>query len=307
MQQNLLINGTAVDSSKSDTYSRGSSYNDEVNTLTTGYFYLDAEDTVKIQVTAVRMDSSGTGDVLIQDAVINIARISGAAAAAGNDGTNGTTGIKVGEENPNDSEVPGDFVGQMFIQYDGTVWTWNGTSWDQGTSLQGTSGTSGSSGTSGTSGSSGTSFSFGTIASNTLYRVVLADTSGNTLYRESADGELDYVTGTTAQELRVGGDVIAYYSSDKRLKENIQPIESASAKLSQLGGYTFDWNEASGKEGTELGVIAQEIEKEFPELVTTRKNGYKAVKYDKLVAVLIQSNKELLERIEALEEKVKNL
>ena len=247
------------------------------------------------------MDTSGTGDVKIQDAVINLARISGAAAAAGNDGTNGTTGIKVGDLDPNDESVPGDFVGQMYIQYDGTVWTWNGTSWDRGTSLQGTSGTSGSSGT------SGAGSSFGTISSNTLYRVVLADTSGNTLYRESADGELDYVTGTTAQELRVGGDVIAYYSSDKRLKENIQPIESASAKLSQLGGYTFDWNEVSGKEGTELGVIAQEIEKEFPELVTTRKNGYKAVKYDKLVAVLIQSNKELLSRIEALEEKIKNL
>ena len=134
----------------------------------------------------------------------------------------------------------------------------------------------------------------------------MADSTGNTIYREptSVTYGLDYVTGTTAQELRVGGDVIAYYSSDRRLKENIEPIISASAKLSQLGGYTFDWNEISGKTGTEIGVIAQEIESQFPELVTTRENGYKAVRYEKLVAVLIQSNKELLERVEALEKVV---
>ena len=166
--------------------------------------------------------------------------------------------------------------------------------------------TNGTSGTSGSSGTSGNSFSITSAAANTAYRVIMADSTGNTIYREptSVTYGLDYVTGTTAQELRVGGDVIAYYSSDRRLKENIEPIISASAKLSQLGGYTFDWNEISGKTGTEIGVIAQEIESQFPELVTTRENGYKAVRYEKLVAVLIQSNKELLERVEALEKAV---
>jgi hypothetical protein len=57
-------------------------------------------------------------------------------------------------------------------------------------------------------------------------------------------------------------------------------------------------------EGHDIGVIAQEIEAVLPEVVTTRDNGYKAVKYEKLVALLIQSNKELLERIEALEKKI---
>ena len=124
----------------------------------------------------------------------------------------------------------------------------------------------------------------------------MADGSGNTIYRDAAN-ELDYVTGTTAQELRVGGDVIAYYSSDRRLKENIQPIENALDKVSRLDGYTFDWNEISGKTGTEIGLIAQELEAEFPELVTTRKNGYKAVRYEKLVAVLISAINELNEKI----------
>jgi hypothetical protein len=58
-------------------------------------------------------------------------------------------------------------------------------------------------------------------------------------------------------------------------------------------------------EGHDIGVIAQEIEKVLPEVVTTRENGYMAVKYEKLVALLIQTNKELLARVEALEEKMK--
>jgi hypothetical protein len=60
-------------------------------------------------------------------------------------------------------------------------------------------------------------------------------------------------------------------------------------------------------EGRDIGVIAQEIEKVLPELVTTRDNGYKAVKYEKLVALLLQTNKELLERVESLENKLKTI
>ena len=52
------------------------------------------------------------------------------------------------------------------------------------------------------------------------------------------------------------------------------------------------------------GVIAQEVEAIFPELVDNRENGYKAVKYDKLVAVLIESVKELNAKIDSLEKKI---
>jgi hypothetical protein len=58
-------------------------------------------------------------------------------------------------------------------------------------------------------------------------------------------------------------------------------------------------------EGNDIGVIAQEIESVLPQLVETRESGYKAVKYEKLVALLIETNKELLNRIEALEAKIK--
>jgi hypothetical protein len=73
--------------------------------------------------------------------------------------------------------------------------------------------------------------------------------------------------------------------------------------LKQIGGYEYDWNGLSENEGHDIGVIAQEIEKVLPELVTERKNGFKAVKYEKIVALLIETNKELLKRIEALEKK----
>ena len=51
--------------------------------------------------------------------------------------------------------------------------------------------------------------------------------------------------------------------------------------------------------------LAQEIEKVLPEIVETRENGYKAVKYEKIVSLLIESNKELLKRVEELENKLK--
>ena len=119
--------------------------------------------------------------------------------------------------------------------------------------------------------------------------------AGTGAYYDSSTVGLQY--SATSEELQVGGDVVAYYSSDRRLKDNIQPIENALEKVSKLNGYTFDWNELTEKEGTEIGVIAQEIEADFPELVITRENGYKAVRYEKLVAVLIAAVKELNEKI----------
>jgi hypothetical protein len=108
--------------------------------------------------------------------------------------------------------------------------------------------------------------------------------------------------------IRATNDVIAYYSSDERLKENFEVISGSLEKLKQINGYSFDWIPMEGvheNEGHDIGVKAQEIEAVLPEIVTTRENGYKAVKYDKLVALLIETNKELLNRIEALEAKIK--
>ena len=95
-------------------------------------------------------------------------------------------------------------------------------------------------------------------------------------------------------------DVVAFSSSDKNLKDNITPIENPIDKIKEIGGYEFDWNNKSSYEGHDVGVIAQEIEKVLPEVVTTRDNGYKAVKYEKIVALLIEGIKEQQSQIDDL-------
>ena len=106
-------------------------------------------------------------------------------------------------------------------------------------------------------------------------------------------------------ELQVSDDITAFHTSDERLKNNVTAIDDPLAKVLSLGGYTFDWNDNTTKEGTETGVIAQEVESlGLPGLVTTRDNGYLAVNYEKLVPLLIEAIKELSDKVEVLEEKL---
>jgi len=98
-------------------------------------------------------------------------------------------------------------------------------------------------------------------------------------------------------------DVVAFASSDERLKDNLEPICCATEKVGQLTGYTFDWIPMEGihvHSGKDIGVVAQEVEKVLPEIVEDRGNGYKAVKYDKLTALLIQAVNEQQEQIDKL-------
>ena len=101
-------------------------------------------------------------------------------------------------------------------------------------------------------------------------------------------------TGTAGQIIATN-DITAYYSSDERLKENLKLIQGSLEKMKQIGGYEFDWIPTPGvhsNAGHDVGVIAQQIEKILPEVVTTRDNGYKAVKYEKIVALLIEAIKD---------------
>jgi hypothetical protein len=110
----------------------------------------------------------------------------------------------------------------------------------------------------------------------------------------------------TTANFYVQGDVVAFSSSDRRLKDNLSPITNALDKVSKLTGYEFDWNEnQSAYTGHDYGVVAQEVEEVLPELVQTREDGYKAVKYDKLVSVLIEAIKEQQKQIDELKSKLK--
>jgi hypothetical protein len=85
-------------------------------------------------------------------------------------------------------------------------------------------------------------------------------------------------------------------TSDIKQKENISKITNANEKLANINGVTFDWK--TNKEKS-IGVIAQEVEKVFPELVITSQNN-KAVNYNGLIGVLIEAVKELKKEIEEL-------
>ena len=102
---------------------------------------------------------------------------------------------------------------------------------------------------------------------------------------------------TFASTVRCGADVVAYYSSDPRLKKNKKKIENPLKILDKINGYTFDWKNYAKNVGTHLvgsdyGVMADEIEEVMPELVHDRENGYKGVKYEKIVPLLIECIKE---------------
>jgi len=115
------------------------------------------------------------------------------------------------------------------------------------------------------------------------------------------------------------GDVIAYYSSDRRLKTDIEIIKDPLKKIDALSGVTFNWNSNSDKplDTREAGVIAQDVEAVLPEVVTTRKDGMKAVQYDKIIPLLIEGIKELKKtshpkvdyqsEIDSLKEEIKEL
>ena len=115
-----------------------------------------------------------------------------------------------------------------------------------------------------------------------------------------------FMTGslTVTGIISASDDIIAFASSDERLKDNVTPIASALDKVNLIGGYEFDWNSNSSHSGHDVGVIAQEIEKVLPEVVTQRDNGYLAVRYEKIVALLIQAVKEQQLQIDELKSKL---
>ncbi len=145
----------------------------------------------------------------------------------------------------------------------------------------------------------------------------LANTTGTfsgSLYITGALGVGTTYSGTTG-EIRATNEVTAYYSSDERLKENIQEIGAALYKLRKVRGVMFDWkDEVIEKRGGEdnyfvrkrdTGIIAQEIEQVLPEVVAVREDGYKAVRYEKLAGIIIQAINELADDVEEIKQRLK--
>jgi hypothetical protein len=86
-------------------------------------------------------------------------------------------------------------------------------------------------------------------------------------------------------------------ASDKTLKKNIIELDNVLTKLDDIHGVYHNWIDENQPKGRQIGVIAQEIQSIYPELITVGGNGYLSVNYPKLTAVLLQSVKELKAKV----------
>ena len=152
------------------------------------------------------------------------------------------------------------------------------------------------------------------LATPTFGDIRIAQTTPSTI--DVASGDITINAGMGASvgintittidgDLYVTGNITAYFPSDRNLKDAIQVIADPDEKIKKLSGNSFIWNEKAGKgkQGQiDYGVIAQEVEKDFPELVVEDKNGVKKVRYEGLTPVMIEAIKDLIGRVEAIEQ-----
>lgn len=146
---------------------------------------------------------------------------------------------------------------------------------------------------------------------------IVMRTAGTERLRIDNVGNVGIGTSSPTVKLQVSGDIIANSiggSSDFRFKINIRPVTNALDKIKALRGVYFNWNQNEFPDrqfgsNVEVGFIAQEVEKIIPEIVTKdkTKEEYRSVKYDKLVALLVEAIKEQQKQIDSLTIKVNNL
>ena len=103
-----------------------------------------------------------------------------------------------------------------------------------------------------------------------------------------------YATGTITQ------------LSDARYKTHVEPLSECLPRLHQIQGVRYQMAPPFGYNPprTEIGLLAQEVEAQFPELVETDNTGRKALNYSQMVAVLLESIKELHQKVEELERRL---
>lgn len=139
-------------------------------------------------------------------------------------------------------------------------------------------------------------------ANNTM-GLNIPNSAGNKIRVMTLVGNGNVGIGTTdpAFKLDVNGQVRASnvaVTSDRRLKKDIAPLKDALAGIECLQGVSYVMRDPKAPQGTQLGLIAQDVEKCFPEVVSTDPSGMKAVSYDRLVAPLIEAVKEQQTQLE---------
>jgi hypothetical protein len=144
------------------------------------------------------------------------------------------------------------------------------------------------------------------------------DGSGNAIFGATTGGKyLSFLSNnvegarlTTAYDLLVKNDIVGFSTtlSDQRLKTNIKRLDNTEIldKVLEIQPSTYEWNDKIERSGTEYGVIAQEIEKLFPEIVTEKEEvlgvegSVKLVDYTRLGVLAISAIQELYRQIQEL-------
>ena len=154
-----------------------------------------------------------------------------------------------------------------------------------------------------------------------LYINNMNATTGYGIYQQGTDDK-NYFGGNTgigtttpgSYKLYVNGAMYAtaYAGSDLRWKKNIVPISNAMSLVEGLQGVAFEWRKDEFKdknfeEGRQIGLIAQDVEQVIPEIVKTDEDGYKAIAYEKLTAVLVEALKEQQQEIRDLKGEIEKL
>jgi hypothetical protein len=252
---------------------------------------------------------------------------SGATGPVGPVGPIGATGLQgpagvAGANGATGPQGPIGLTGSTGLQGPAGAAGANGATGPQGpigltgaTGLQGPAGADGVAGATGPQGPAGIAgaqgptglIADGTSAGNTAYWNGTAWVTNNSNIFNNG-GNVGIGTSTPNVKLEVNGRLKTQginELSDARYKKDIQTLTNALANIEKLRGVSYDWKQAEFPEKNfeakhQIGLIAQELELVYPELVNTDADGYKSVDYSKLVAVLIEAVKEQQTQINAL-------
>jgi len=149
----------------------------------------------------------------------------------------------------------------------------------------------------------------GTLASKFFWynagtKMVLTTAGRLGIGNDTPSYPLDVNGNVSGISIYASDDIVAY--SDAKIKGDVQIIENAIEKIKEIRGVTFTRTDRNDNQ-RHAGVIAQEVQKVLPEVVTTRvDDGTLAVAYGNLNALLIEAIKELTAKVESLEQQLKD-
>ncbi|MCP4129803.1 MAG: hypothetical protein GY754_02185 [bacterium] len=150
-------------------------------------------------------------------------------------------------------------------------------------------------------------------------RIQIQDITGGTAWFMSANNDGDFAIhqGSVGDRLTVSSTGVVYANqyalySDVRFKKDITPLSGSLQKLMSLQGVRYNWRTHEFKDRgfstkRDIGFIAQDVEKLFPEMVHTTKDGYKTVSYSKMTAVLVEAVKEMKQENDRLKKEITSL